>query len=109
MKKKIYTYVNTLMTAEYPSLTGKVFWANTRLNEPKKAYLMMTVINDDEIHRTSEINGKVTEYRAATVTFRVCMDSETFENDETCQGMIDFLRESLSSENAVDYFQAEKF
>lgn len=108
MKKKIYTYVNTLMTTEYPSLNGKIFWANTRLKEPKKAYLMMTVINDDEIHRTSEISGVVTEYRSATVTFRVCLDSEKFENDETCQKMIDFLRENLSSERAVDYFQSEK-
>jgi hypothetical protein len=108
MKQEIYNYVNTLMTAEYPQLTGKVFWANTRLEEPKKAYLMMTVINDDEIHRTSEINGVVTEYRSATVTFRICLDSEFFTNDDLCQEMIDYLRTNLSSENAVDYFQALK-
>lgn len=108
MKQQIYTYVNTLMTEKYPSLTGKIFWANTRLEEPQKPYLMMTVINDDEIHRTSEIDGLIKEYRSATVTFRVCVDSSTFENDDLCEEMITHLRTNLSSENAVDYFQSEK-
>lgn len=108
MKQEIYTYVNTLMTEEYPSLSGKIFWANTRLNEPQKPYLMMMVINDDEIHRTSEVGGLVKEYRSATVTFRICLDSETFTNDELCEQMITYLRTNLSSEKAVDYFQAEK-
>lgn len=107
MKQKIYDYINNLMATEYPALTNKIFWANTRLNEPLKPYLMMTVINDDEIHRTSEIDGVITEYRSATVTFRICLESQTFADDDTCQAMIDFLRTNLSSEEAVDYFQSK--
>ena len=108
MKKEIYDYIYPLMTTEYPDLTEKIFWANTRLNEPKKAYLMMSVINDDEIHRTSEIAGVIKEYRSATITFRICLDSDEFENDDTADEMIAYLRELLSSEDAVDYFQSKK-
>lgn len=108
MKKEIYDYIYPLMTTEYPELTEKIFWANTRLNEPKKAYLMMSVINDDEIHRTSEIDGLIKEYRSATITFRICLDSQDFENDDYIDEMIAYLRELLSSEEAVDYFQSKK-
>lgn len=108
MKKKIYDYVSQIMTqsSAYPQLMGKIYWANTRLDEPKKPYLLMFVINDDEIHRTSEVAGLVKEYRQATVTFRICLDSDSFTNDELCEQMITYLREKLSSEEAVDYFQA---
>ena len=107
MKKEIYDYIYPLMTTKYPDLTEKIFWANTRLNEPKKAYLMMSVINDDEIHRTSEIAGLIKEYRSATITFRICLDSQDFENDDTADEMISYLRGLLSSEEAVDYFQSK--
>lgn len=108
MKQEIFNYITSTMTAQgaFPSLQGKIYWANTRLEEAKKPYLLMTVINDDEIHRTSEVDGLVKEYRQATITFRICLDSETFANDELCEQMISFLRAKLSSEEAVDYFQA---
>lgn len=107
MKQKIYDYVNTLMTAQtaYPVFAGKIFWANTRLEEPLKPYLLMTVINDETIHRTSEVGGLVKEYRQATITFRLCFDGALTTNDALCEEIIDFLRENLSSEEAVDYFQ----
>ena len=110
MKQEIYDYVVDIMTQTlaYPILGGKIYWANTRLEEPNKPYLLMTVINDDEIHRTSEVNGLVKEYRQAMVTFRICVDSSTFENDDLCEEMITYLRTKLSSEEAVDYFQSKK-
>lgn len=106
MKQEIYTYANNLITQKYPDLVGKIYWANTRLEEPLKPYLLMTVINDDERHRTSEVAGLVKEYRQATITFRLCFDGSLTSNDALCDEIITFLRTNLSSEDAVDYFQA---
>ena len=53
----LFELVNRLITDRYPQFKGKIFFANELAKQPKKPFLLMQEVTDENNHRTAEING----------------------------------------------------
>ena len=101
----IYDYINDVM-ATYPQC--KVYFANTRIDEPAKPFVLISEVSNDEIHKTNEYGGVITEFRRVYMTIGVYFDSKVITNMNLTKEICAYLRLKLSQNTAVDYFQAEK-
>lgn len=105
----LFELVNRLITDRYPQFKGKIFFANELAKQPKKPFLLMQEVTDENNHRTVEINGIVTEFKSVTIAFTIvvngvdrCGDNDP-EQKYFAKEVRDYLRIALNRHKNIDF------
>jgi len=115
-KENIYDLTSNCFKNTFVSApVNTIFWARERKIEPEKPYLMLTLLNDNDIKPTSEqeVGGNINEvtmYRNMVVTFSIFVDgvgADIASNNDLATDMITHIRQQLETIENSQYLYSK--